>query len=1266
MTVVRMRHWASEAFLLAGASRDELTAAVAGLRRLVERHPDAALVDLAAAADAQRPSGGARLAVVAATREDLEARLAEVARRLADPECTRIRDRAGVYFAAETGAAGGVAFLFPGEASQYPGMLADVCLHVPAAREWFDVLDRASLGTDRPPLSRLVFGPTAGDGLWAMDAGAESVTAADLALLEVVRQMGVAPQAVAGHSTGDWAALLAGGILHLDERDELAGHVAALNACYRQLRDDGALPDAALLAVGAPDPGAVTGVVEAAAGGLAIAMDNCPHQIVLCGDDDAVGQARRALEERGAVCQPLPFGRAYHTPRFDRFSEGIRGFLSGLPLGAPQLAVYSCATASPYPDDPAAIREIMAAQWREPVRFRETVEAMYAAGCRTFVEIGPSGFLTAFVRDTLRRRPHLAVAMDDPRRPGTDQLSHAAAQLAVHGVDVDLAALRAGRAHPLDGPRPASRVRVATALPLLHVDPRPPGVPGNGRPATFPEVPAVPAPADPPPTTPPAAAPAPVDPPPTTPPASAPAPPGGAHQVVEAYLATMERFLATQRDVMRAYLTGGPGAEPPSADAPPPVLAEAAPGAPDVAAAPAPAPAPATNGAAAPAPAPAPATNGAAADPAALVRRLIADRTGYPPEMLDRPLDLEADLGIDSIKRVEILAALQQETGATIDMERAGAVRTLDQIVELLPREAAEPAHAGATPAASGPDAVPDPAPAPALLGQVARSADGRRLTADRRLDLARDPYLRDHCLGGPVSATDPDLLGLPVLPLTMTVELMAEAAAALAPREHVASVERVRGHHWIALDGEETLLHIEAVRADEGAQVEVHVHEGGTCAAEAIVHLAPGPAPAPPPDAGPAGPGPSGPSPWPPDELYRHGMFHGPAFRGVAELTGIDAQAITGRLRGLPADTVPSRGLILDPVLLDAAGQLIGFWAAAQMGRGFTVFPFEIEEVRVHGEALEAGADVEARAAVAYDGGADLTADIRLTAPDGGLHAVLRGWRDLRFRLPERFFDLRLDPSATFLGDALEPAATGLPADGTAAAVLVEELPDAFLLAHGQIWMRVLAHLILGRRERAVWRDLVGSDRRRADWLRGRAAAKDAVRTLLRHRGIEAFPADVEILPGAHGAPIVHPAWPGAQGEPPVVSITHSGEVAIGAAANPAYRGVGIDVEHPRTLPEGFAETALAPDERRFDDDGDARLLTLWCMKESAAKAVGHGLGGDPHRVRVRAFDAATGTADVDVGRLTGATGAATVRAHAARAGELTIATAVRERSPS
>ncbi|MEZ5121761.1 MAG: hypothetical protein R2736_09315 [Solirubrobacterales bacterium] len=248
------------------------------------------------------------------------------------------------------------------------------------------------------------------------------------------------------------------------------------------------------------------------------------------------------------------------------------------------------------------MRPIMAAQWREPVRFRETVEAMYGAGCRVFVEAGPSGVLTGFVRDTLRGRPHLAVATDDPRRPGTEQLAHAVAQLATHGLDLDLDVLYARRGRPLDGaPSHRSPVRVSTALPLLHLAPRPAAVSGsrNGRPSARPRWfpcrarrPALAIPTSSSTNTPP-------------PRRRHPPQPADSTTVVEAYLATMERFLATQRDVMTAYLGGEPGA--PAPDAPPPAPT-ARPEAP-----PAPAPEPAPQSAAEPAAATAPGTPGSCA-----------------------------------------------------------------------------------------------------------------------------------------------------------------------------------------------------------------------------------------------------------------------------------------------------------------------------------------------------------------------------------------------------------------------------------------------------------------------------------------------------------------------------------------------------------------------------------------------------------------------------------------------------------------------------
>jgi phosphopantetheinyl transferase len=477
-----------------------------------------------------------------------------------------------------------------------------------------------------------------------------------------------------------------------------------------------------------------------------------------------------------------------------------------------------------------------------------------------------------------------------------------------------------------------------------------------------------------------------------------------------------------------------------------------------------------------------------------------------------------------------------------------------------------------------------------------------------------------------------------------------------------VHAVEAVRATRWIALDTDDLVLRVEAER--DGDAVTTRVFDDDTCVAEAVVRVGAGPPPATHPQL--VGPPPSGPSPWPRDELYSHGMFHGPAFRAVVEIEGLDGREIQARLRGIPPEAVPADGLLTDPVTLDAAGQLVGYWAAAELGRGFTVFPFSIDRVEVFGPELAPGAELSCRARV-DGGGPELHADIELTHADGSVHARLSGWRDLRFRLPDRFFDLRLAPRTASLGRELPARSVGLPDDGTVAATLVDDLSDGFLDAHGQIWMRVLAHLILSRAERAEWRELAGDSRRRSEWLRGRAAAKDAVRLLLRRNcGMDVFPADVEIMYDERRAPRVNPRWRDPD-DPPTISIAHSGEVAIAVAGDAWHAGVGVDIELTRALPDGFAESALSPDERRFATDGDGRLLALWCAKESAAKALGRGFGGNPQRFVVRAFDAETGVAEIGLAAGANRTDDADevlLTAYTVSTGELTIATTVRGRS--
>ncbi|HEU4402348.1 MAG TPA: acyltransferase domain-containing protein, partial [Candidatus Polarisedimenticolia bacterium] len=480
----------SELFVLSAASRAGLLERCAAVRRFVAANPGVASPDLAYTLNCPGPEpGAARLAIVAASIDELEKKLAYAGERLLDPARSRLKEVSGIYFFEERlGEAGDPAFLFPGEGAQYPGMLADLCLHFPEARAWFDLMDRAFRDHHRGVLpSQVVFPPPGGETdqatrrLWEMDSAIESVFAANQALHAILTRLGVRPQAVAGHSTGEYSALLASGAAEAGDEGRLIEQILDGNAATERATRSGVVPQGVLLAVGPADEETLRSVLSEAGGGIFLAMDNCPHQVVLCGTEEAVGRVQLALRSRGAVCQRLPFGRAYHTPLFAPVCEELRGFYERARFAPPRVPLYSCASAAPVPADPEAIRRLALEQWCRPVRFRETIEAMYAAGIRVFVEVGPRGNLTAFVEDILRGRPHLAVASNLHRRPGITQLHHLLALLAAHGLPLRLEPLyedRASRRLPLEALREGARLparpdralRLSLALPRLKVD----------------------------------------------------------------------------------------------------------------------------------------------------------------------------------------------------------------------------------------------------------------------------------------------------------------------------------------------------------------------------------------------------------------------------------------------------------------------------------------------------------------------------------------------------------------------------------------------------------------------------------------------------------------------------------------------------------------------------------------------------------------------------------------------------------------------------
>ncbi|MFF2731882.1 SDR family NAD(P)-dependent oxidoreductase [Streptomyces sp. NPDC058008] len=743
-----------------------------------------------------RETDSVRLAVVAAHHDDLSDKLARafaLIRRNPDAEFST---PAGVHYATGAARVGRIAFLFPGQGSQYVGMGADVAMFSPAAQAVWDRLATTEL--DGRELHRVVFPPPAfGDAeragqqdlLTATEWAQPALAVHSLALLEVLRGLGLRPDCVAGHSFGELVALHAAGALEAEPLVGLARRRGEL------MREAAATPGA-MLAVAAGRTRTEEAVAACGARDVWTANHNAPAQTVLSGTPEAIEAVERKLAAEGITTRRLQAATAFHSPVVAPASEPLRTYLAGIPVGEPLLDVYGNADAEVYPSAPGEIRRRIAEHLASPVLFSDGIEAMYAAGVRTFVEVGAGDTLTGLVPRILGDRDHLAVGLDRRGRDGVTSLQDALARLAVRGVALDHDDLWAPY-----GP-PAAAAEEHTPRMTVQINGRnqgrvyPPAGGAEALPAPNPPrrtdapPPAVQLPAQAPALAPPSPVPAPAV--ASPPPAPAPAVPApavaypvssatGANADWFAVVDTVQRSTAQaheacQRMLVESHMAflqmtettlgamlgvqGGPPATTPA-----PFPAPALPAAPSVlptvpgAAAPAVAAVPAVPAVppvtaapvvlAEPPPPAVPASPQAPAVPVPpvaqdlsaeafeeLLLSVVAERTGYPVAMLNVDMELESDLGVDSIKRVEILSAMRERAGDHGDGQVGELLklRTLRQIVEAFTATATT-APAATAPAATAPAATAPAATAPAatsVVGPPAAPAVDQQIPAPR------------------------------------------------------------------------------------------------------------------------------------------------------------------------------------------------------------------------------------------------------------------------------------------------------------------------------------------------------------------------------------------------------------------------------------------------------------------------------------------------------------------------------------------------------
>lgn len=281
------------------------------------------------------------------------------------------------------------AFLFPGQGSQQVGMGKDVAEAYPAAREVFAQAD-AILGFD---LSRLCFeGPEAelNDTINTQPA----LYVCSVALLRVLNAE--APACVAGHSLGEFSALTAAHALSFEDGLRLVRERGRL---MKEAGDKQPGGMAALLGLDRPDVEALCQQVSAdSSKPVVVANDNCPGQVVISGDVQAVEQLMAVATERGArKAVRLAVSIAAHSPLMASAALDFQRRLNETAFSQPDMAVYANATAAPMTTSDE-IRQQLARQLTAPVRWTETIQAMIAVGVDRFVEIGAGEVLTGLVK----------------------------------------------------------------------------------------------------------------------------------------------------------------------------------------------------------------------------------------------------------------------------------------------------------------------------------------------------------------------------------------------------------------------------------------------------------------------------------------------------------------------------------------------------------------------------------------------------------------------------------------------------------------------------------------------------------------------------------------------------------------------------------------------------------------------------------------------------------------------------------------------------
>ncbi|MCE3076200.1 type I polyketide synthase [Chryseobacterium gwangjuense] len=639
-----LQSWPSELFVFRGETYEEAKIQLNQVKSLLEINDSISLKNIAYSL-AISSEKQVQLSIVADTAEHLMMNIELALSGIESKDTFTINKKEGK-----------VAFLFPGQGSQRINMARDLFVAFPEMRKLID---------SHPELEKVLF-PSRTFDETTLKQQKETIKdtrlaqpllgIVDLALAKFLQSIGIVPDMLAGHSYGELPALCFSGVFEEEQLVELSTKRA----------------HSILDSVEGGDPGSMIAVsaTQEILKPLLDQVENCypvnynaPTQCVVAGSTESINKLMEVLKQERISAKKLEVACAFHSPLLAKSKDLYADVLKDIPFQEMQIPVWSNTTAESYPTKASEIKERLTDHLVQPVRFVEELQAMYEDGARIFIEVGPGKVLTGLTKSCLDK-DQLTLFVEDNNGNKLTHLLSMLAQYLGTGRNFNIASLFNGRNAQLiqiDQPElykknPAIwRVNGQTAHPTTGT------LPNNGA------LPII----------------NPIQMNNYTHNTQAPATESQSTQerMLQEYLNSMKMMIQAQRDVMLSFLGQHPQVNPAPVVYTSPVPVQSNNQTPVIST-------PQSNGAEKNGIIPTK-TVAPVKDIKALLMQVVSDKTGYPQEMLGMEMDLEADLSIDSIKRVEIIGTLKNELGGLkIDqanedtiMEQLAAIKTLSGLV---------------------------------------------------------------------------------------------------------------------------------------------------------------------------------------------------------------------------------------------------------------------------------------------------------------------------------------------------------------------------------------------------------------------------------------------------------------------------------------------------------------------------------------------------------------------------------------------------------